>query len=73
MMLIGFNGYYDDTGHWQRTKFCFMYCGDGRCDCGPPNGEWYSPAQDKRKSRFPDNVTLQSQIESDPDDDPSVP
>lgn len=40
------DGYYDDTGHWQRTKFCFMDCGE-RCTCKPPLGTYYSPAHDK--------------------------
>ena len=31
------DGFYDDRGHWQRTKFCFVYCGE-RCTCGPPMG-----------------------------------
>lgn len=41
------NGYYDDTGHWQRTKFCFVSCGD-RCTCSAPMGQYYSEAHDKR-------------------------
>lgn len=45
---LGRYGYYDDTGHWQRTKFCFVYCG-ARCNCGPPHpGGYYNPAFDKR-------------------------
>lgn len=43
---IGANGYYDLSGHWQRTKSCFVHCGD-RCDCGPP-GSYYMQALDKR-------------------------
>lgn len=31
-------GYYDENGTWQRGKHCFVYCGDARCDCRPPNG-----------------------------------
>lgn len=41
------DGYYDDTGQWQRTKFCFTSCG-ARCTCLPPNGQSYSAAHDKR-------------------------
>lgn len=41
------NGYYDDKGDWQRTKFCFTDCG-ANCNCGPPLGQWYSAAHDKR-------------------------
>lgn len=33
------DGYYDDKGNWQRTKFCFVDCG-GRCTCKPPLGVW---------------------------------
>jgi hypothetical protein len=29
------DGYYDESGSWRRTKFCFVYCGDS-CTCGPP-------------------------------------
>lgn len=41
------DGYYDDKGEWQRTKFCFVYCQE-RCTCGPPMGAHYSEAHDKR-------------------------
>ncbi len=44
------NGYYDDTGHWQRTKFCFVSCG-ARCTCGPPGGVYYNPLYDKSKEK----------------------
>lgn len=40
------DGYYDDTGNWQRTKFCFIDCGE-RCTCMPPAGQHYSEAHDK--------------------------
>jgi hypothetical protein len=30
------DGYYDEKGQWQRTKFCLVYCGPERCTCGPP-------------------------------------
>lgn len=40
------NGYYDDTGHWQRTKFCFVAC--VYCTCTPPGLLYYSVAHDKR-------------------------
>ena len=30
-------GYYDESGHWQRTKFCFVHCGES-CTCMPPFG-----------------------------------
>jgi hypothetical protein len=41
------DGDYDDTGNWQRTKFCFVDCGQ-RCTCGPPGNLFYSAAHDKR-------------------------
>lgn len=42
------DGFYDDDGHWQRTKFCFMHCG-ANCTCGPPiKGQYYSPQHDKK-------------------------
>ncbi len=63
------NGYYDDSGIWRRTKFCFRSCGD-RCDCGPPYG-YYNKDHDKSKVKqepklcekcggmiFPDNVAV---------------
>jgi len=49
------NGHYDDDGIWQRTKFCFVYCGE-RCDCGPPNGQHYSAAHDKRVNAQSDTL-----------------
>lgn len=42
------DGYYDDNGHWQRTKFCFRSCGEA-CTCGPPMGRWYAAEHDKSK------------------------
>lgn len=41
------DGYYDDNGEWQRTKYCFMSCG-AACTCMPPFGQHYSAAHDKR-------------------------
>lgn len=43
------NGYYDETGHWQRTKFCFVAC--THCDCGPPGGLYYSAAHDQLRNQ----------------------
>lgn len=40
-------GYYDEQGEWQRSKFCFVDCGD-RCICRPPGGLWYDAGRDKR-------------------------
>lgn len=42
------DGYYDDNGEWQRTKFCFVSCG-AACTCMPPGGQFYSAEHDKRK------------------------
>ena len=49
MSIIGTlsDGYYDDEGMWQRTKFCFVYCRE-RCTCQPPMGAHYNPDFDKR-------------------------
>jgi hypothetical protein len=41
------NGSYDKHGCWHRNKFCFVYCGPERCDCGPPMGMQYNPAFDE--------------------------
>lgn len=41
------DGYYDDNGDWQRTKFCVVSCG-AECTCMPPFGAFYSAAHDKR-------------------------
>jgi hypothetical protein len=41
------DGYYDDNGEWQRTKYCFVSCG-AQCTCGPPGGIWYSAVHDRR-------------------------
>ncbi len=40
------DGYYDEHGTWQRTKFCFVDCGD-RCTCKPPNGHYQKPGTKK--------------------------
>ena len=42
------DGYYDDNGEWQRTKFCHVSCGT-ECTCMPPFGAFYSAAHDKRR------------------------
>lgn len=47
MMTSSEGGYYDDKGQWQQTKFCIVSCGD-RCNCQPPNGQYYSLAHDIR-------------------------
>ena len=48
------NGYYDDNGIWQRTKFCFVQCHN--CTCGPPTGHYYSPAHDKNRQPKEPNI-----------------
>lgn len=40
-------GYYDETGHWQRLKFCFVQC--AHCTCQPPGGLDYNVLYDKSK------------------------
>lgn len=47
---MSLNGYYDENGNWQRTKFCFMAC--RHCDCMPPSGLHYSAAHDKRLKKL---------------------
>ena len=41
------DGSYDDSGHWQRYKYCIIDCGS-QCSCKPPFGVWYSRQHDKR-------------------------
>lgn len=57
-------GYYDNNGHWQRTKFCFVSCGD-RCDCGPPNGVYVLPQPSIPQEEWPE--------EQDPGHDEEFP
>lgn len=45
---LNLGGHYDDHGNWKRTKHCARSCGK-RCDCGPPNGEYYSAKYDQRE------------------------
>lgn len=44
-----FDGYYDETGHWVKTKHCFVPCRSG-CTCRPPGGMWYNENYDKRRN-----------------------
>jgi hypothetical protein len=48
-------GYYDDTGHWVRTKYCFVFCGLS-CNCMPPLGLEYVPSLDKTKKEKQDEI-----------------
>ena len=41
------DGYYDENGNWQRSKFCFMTCHD--CTCLPPLGIYYDQSKDTRR------------------------
>ena len=50
------DGYYDDEGNWQRTKYCFVSCGE-RCTCMPPGNLHYSVAHDKRVKQTSDKTT----------------
>lgn len=47
------DGYYDESGYWKRTKFCFKYCGADRCTCQPPNKAYYNPSFNKSLSDLP--------------------
>jgi hypothetical protein len=42
------DGYYDEDGHWQRTKFCFTDCGEN-CTCSPPSGAFFKPPEETRR------------------------
>lgn len=53
------DGYYDDTGNWQRTKFCFVQC--QHCTCQAPGGLFYSAAHDKRRLTEGDTIKFGSQ------------
>lgn len=55
------SGYYDDAGMWQRTKFCFVYCG-AACTCGPPLGQVYSPSHDKTVNGENDKAPPPSEV-----------
>lgn len=57
------NGYYDDRGFWNRTKFCFMDCRE-RCDCGPPGNRYYDPAHDKTKKENTDGNVAKNPAEA---------
>lgn len=37
-MIVGKqrDGFYDEEGNWQRTKFCFTPCPPESCTCSPP-------------------------------------
>jgi len=48
------DGYYDENGRWQRTKFCFVYCGE-RCTC-MPRGPLYRVDLDTSKQVKPPPV-----------------
>ena len=63
-IISGRDGYYDDTGHWKRTKFCFAYCGAARCTCRPPAELFYNPAYDKREREANAHTPESPQTES---------
>lgn len=50
---IHLNGYYDDNGNWQKTKYCFQAC--THCNCRPPGNLWYNKAYDKRLEPEPEH------------------
>jgi len=59
---MGRDGYYDDNGHWQRTKFCFAACVN--CTCGPPGGMWVIPV---KKNEDKEMTTRNAQNEKNSD------
>lgn len=61
------DGHYDDTGHWKRTKFCFMSCGS-RCTCSPPGGVYYNPLYDKSQEQKELPLTGKPSTPVDPQD-----
>lgn len=50
---MGRDGYYDDKGHWHRTKLCTVPCPN--CTCTPPGGMWVIHVK-KDKTKGDDNV-----------------
>lgn len=60
------DGYYDEKGHWQRTKFCFLPCG-ASCTCGPPNGQWTIPVEKNNEDE--DNQMTTRNAQSDENND----
>lgn len=58
------DGYYDDNGEWQRTKFCFVAC--QHCTCMPPGGRFYSEAHDKRRNAMTTKVTVKNDNQGAP-------
>lgn len=40
-------GHYDENNRWRKTKHCLVYCGEDRCNCGPPNGIWQTDLTNK--------------------------
>ena len=59
------DGYYDDNGHWQRTKLCLVDCGEN-CTCRPPGGMWVIPTN---KAEDEDNEMTTRNAQSDESND----
>lgn len=51
-------GYYDDSGMWQRTKFCMVQCKD--CNCGPPGGVYQLSKDEAEQNRLDRKRTQES-------------
>lgn len=62
-IIVGRDGYYDDNGHWQRTKLCTVPCPN--CTCKPPGGMWVIPV--KKKNEDNEMTTRNAQKESNND------
>lgn len=61
---VGRNGYYDDRGLWNRTKFCFIACCGDLCDCGPPGNRYYAPEHDKTGKENTDGNVVKNPAET---------
>lgn len=60
------DGHYDDNGHWQRHKLCFVDCGVN-CTCKPPGGMWVIPVKKDNKDEDKKMTTRNAQNESNND------
>lgn len=52
------DGFYDENGVWQRTKFCFVQCPADKCTCHPPfepNPKWHHGAEQLDKKDEPND------------------
>jgi len=63
---MGSDGYYDENGHWQRTKLCFVDCG-ANCTCKPPGGMWVIPVTKDNTDEDKEMTTRNAQSEENSD------